>query len=151
MEVDSKGEFEYLLPVRPDDVMKNVKKLLKWMFVTLYFFRIDLMNISRVLFLTTRSNEGDKLFTFQRFIQQMTICYWYLLPGCRNYLSNGEDDSRFNCTIACQLVFILALYVSTAGVLVDENARMAAPTEQPGMRRTHEIKLLYGEQSLKVR
>ena len=38
-----------------------------------------------------------------------------------------------------------------AGLPLSEKIRMSAPTEQPGMRRTHEIRLLYGDQSHKVR
>jgi len=36
------------------------------------------------------------------------------------------------------------------GTLINDDVRIAPPTEQPGMRRTHEIKLLYGSQSDKV-
>ncbi|KAF6040393.1 GEMIN8 [Bugula neritina] len=40
--------------------------------------------------------------------------------------------------------------VDSKGTLINDDVRIAPPTEQPGMRRTHEIKLLYGSQSDKV-
>ncbi|XP_067949047.1 gem-associated protein 8-like [Watersipora subatra] len=40
--------------------------------------------------------------------------------------------------------------VDANGLPLSEKIRMSAPTEQPGMRRTHEIRLLYGDQSHKI-